>query len=144
MSKRVRICARKEMMVYFKLGRNMRKILFCQWHKLLGKKIMNVWFVYFAEINETCVNSGLPEKLQDGVCSTCLLCGSSENCVPLGKDRAQFTSLARCTITELEINLICTFLLIKTECFPLHFKVCFNLRCNPDKWTFPHETDKPC
>ena len=27
------------MMVYFKLGRNMRKILFCQWHKLLGKKI---------------------------------------------------------------------------------------------------------
>ena len=28
----------KEMMVYFKLGRNMREILFCQWHKLLGKK----------------------------------------------------------------------------------------------------------
>ena len=25
-------------MVYFKLGRNMREILFCQWHKLLGKK----------------------------------------------------------------------------------------------------------
>ena len=28
----------KEMMVYFKFGRNVRKIIFCQWHKLLGKK----------------------------------------------------------------------------------------------------------